>query len=118
MTNELVINGQTYEFKFGMAFVREIDKRHIRELNGMIQNIGLAYKVAELTDGNLEALFDVLYVANKGFTPRLEQSTFDAWVENPDTDIEEVFKAVINFLEMSNCTKRITKQILTASQDI
>jgi len=118
MTNEMMINGQTYEFKFGMAFVREIDKRHTRELNGMTQYIGLAYKVAELTEYNLEALFDVLYLANKGFKPRLDQSTFDEWIEDPDTDIEEVFKTVLNFLEQSNCTRIMTKQVRTAAQTI
>lgn len=118
MTNELIINGIAYEFKFGMAFLREIDKRHTREANGVVQNVGLAYKVAELTDYNLEALFDVLFIANKGFMPRLDQKAFDTWIEDEGTDVEEVFKTVLGFLEASNCTAIMTKRILTAMESL
>lgn len=116
MTNELVINGQTYEFKFGMGFLREIDKRQTRTTDGFEQNVGLLYYIALLTENNLEALFEVLYLANKGFKPRLEQAVFDEWIEDEDTDVEEVFKAVLNFLSTSNPTKTMTKRVMEQIQ--
>ena len=39
MTNELTINGTTYEFNFGMGFIRQIDPKHTQKANGVTQNI-------------------------------------------------------------------------------
>ncbi len=33
----------------------------------------MRYKIAEVIDGDIEALEDVLLIANKGFSPRLEK---------------------------------------------
>ena len=112
MTHELVINGKTYEFSFGMAFVRDIDKRKTRTINGIEQNFGLAYYMAMvITENDLDALFTVLRTANKGFTPRLEQDAFDKWVDDEDTDIEAVFNEVESFFGKSNCCRMMWKRI-------
>ena len=74
---ELQINKSTYEFNFGMGFMREINKTiavPVENIKGKTKDIGLQYKVAEMLDGDLDALEDVLLVANKGFTPRLERT--------------------------------------------
>ena len=107
MTNELVINGTTYEFNFGMGFIRQIDPKHTQTVNGIKQNIGLVVEMAKIIDGDLVALYEALRMANKGFTPRLEQAEFDKWVEDEDTDIDDVFKTVESFFANSNCCKRM-----------
>lgn len=117
MTHELEINGKTYEFNFGMAFVRDIDKRKTRTTGGIDQDIGLAYYMAMVvSERNLDALFTVLKTANKGFTPRLEQNAFDAWVDDEDTDIEAVFNEVEGFFARSNCCKTMYRRITEVAE--
>lgn len=104
---ELTINGEVYQFKFGMRFVREMNKRVTRKIEGLEdeEQIGLSMYIARVLDQNLDALYDVLFEANAGQTPRLKQPAFDEWIEDENTDIEEVFKQVQGFFEKSNCTK-------------
>lgn len=112
MTNELVINGTTYEFNFGMGFIREIDPKHTQKSNGITQNIGLAVELAKISEGDLVALFEALRIANKGFKPRLEQAEFDAWIESADTDIDKVFEDIESFFDNSNCCKRTWRKLV------
>ena len=112
MTNELVINGNTYEFNFGMGFIRQIDPKHTQTVNGISQNIGLVVEMAKIIDGDLIAMYECLRMANKGFTPRLEQAEFDKWVEDPETDIDEVFKAVEGFFGNSNCCRKAYQKLM------
>lgn len=111
MTNELVINGTTYEFNFGMGFIRQIDPKHTQKVNGISQNIGLIVEMAKIMDGDIIALYEALRMANKGLTPRLEQADFDKWVEDPATDIEALFKEVQGFFANSNCCKMTLKKL-------
>lgn len=112
MTNELVINGKTYEFNFGMGFIRQIDPKHTQKTNGVSQNVGLIVEMAKIMDGDLVALYEALRMANKGFTPRLEQADFDAWLDAEDTDIEEVMKEVESFFANSNCCKMTYRKLM------
>ncbi len=111
MTNELVINGITYEFNFGMGFIRQIDPKHQQKVNGITQNVGLYVEMAKIFDGDIVALYECLRMANKGFTPRLEQAEFDAWLDG-DADIEEVMKEVEGFFANSNCCKMTYKKLM------
>lgn len=111
MTNELVINGKTYEFNFGMGFIRQIDPKHTQTVSGVTQNIGLIVEMAKVIDGDLIALYECLRMANKGFTPRLEQADFDKWIEDADTDIDEVFNTVQGFFANSNCCKKVYQKL-------
>lgn len=112
MTNELVINGTTYEFNFGMGFIRQIDPKHQQKVNGITQNVGLYVEMAKIFDGDIVALYECLRMANKGFTPRLEQAEFDAWLDDEDTDIEGVMKEVESFFANSNCCKMTYKKLM------
>lgn len=112
MTNELVINGKTYEFNFGMGFIRQIDPKHTQTTSGVTQNIGLIVEMAKIIDGDLIALYEALRMANKGFTPRLEQPEFDKWIEAEDTDIDEVFNTVQGFFANSNCCKKAYQKLI------
>ena len=60
------------------------------------------------------ALVDVLNLANKGKTPRVTQKALEEYIENEDTDIDDLFDQVMGFFGKSNATKRQTKQILEA----
>ena len=61
---ELTINDKVYPFRFGMGFLREINKRvemTFDEDTGAKRNIGLYYTIIDLMDGVLETLEDVLH---------------------------------------------------------
>ena len=109
---ELVINGQTYEFKFGIGFLRDMNKMiavPVKEVPGMKKDVGFTYYAAEMLGGDVEALVMILNAANKGQNPRITPAALEAYVEDPDTDIDELFDKVKDFLLGANVTKKATK---------
>lgn len=112
---ELTINSQVYQFNFGMGFLREINKKVSIPVDGMPnvkKNIGLRYSIAQLYDGDVEALIEVLNIANTGQNPRVTKALLDSYIENEDTDIEGTFDAVLSFLKTANATKKETLNVL------
>ena len=112
---ELTINNTVYEFNFGMGFMRELDPTVTKPIDGVkgkVQNLGVQYAIAGIIDGDVEALGDVLLRGNKGFNPRLTQKDVDAFIENEETNLDEVFEAVLGFLKSANVTKKITLNLI------
>lgn len=106
---ELEINGQVYQFKFGMGFMREINKKLKTPIDGVkdaTQNIGLRMAIASVLDGDVEGLVDLLEVANKTETPRVTKALLDEYIDNEDTDIDKLFDDVKDFLSRANATKK------------
>ena len=117
---ELTINGTVYEFNFGMGFLREINKRvqtPVDGLKGVDKNIGLQFTVASIIDGDVEALVDALDIANKGMSPRLTRQALDAYIDDPDTDIDGLFSMVIDFLSKENATKKTVASLQEAIKE-
>ena len=109
MKNEIVIGGVSYTLRFGLGFLREINKRVQMPLDGaptIKNNIGLKYTVGRMMDGSVEDLIDIIYLANKNENPRLTMATIDEWIEDPETDIDEVFDEVMDFLRTANATRK------------
>mgnify|MGYP004713503013 FL=1 len=105
---ELTINDKVYPFRFGMGSLREINKRvemTFDEDTGAKRNIGLYYTIIDLMDGVLETLEDVLLAANQGEQPRLQRTALDAYLEDENTDVDQLFADVLDFFERANCTK-------------
>jgi hypothetical protein len=114
---ELTIKGVVYQFHFGMGFMREINKKVGTPVDGLPdvkKNIGLQYYVAGVMDGDIEALFEVLDVANKNQKPRVTRDTLDAYIDDPDTDIDKLFEDVLGFLKNANATKKTVAMLLEA----
>lgn len=112
---ELQINQSTYEFNFGLGFMRALNKTisvPVENIKGKTKEIGMQYKIAEVIDGDIEALEDVLLTANQGFSPRLERSELDKHIEDENTDIDELFEKVLGFLKSANAMKKTTREIL------
>ena len=102
---------------FGMGFLREINKKVSAPVDGMQnvkRNVGLRYSVAKLLDGDVEALVEVLDTANIGCDPRITKSVLDKFIEDPDTDIDEVFEKVLGFLKTANATKKAVLDVIEA----
>ena len=100
---ELTINGQVYQFNFGMGFMREMNKKVSMPVDGVKdakKNIGLRYAVAGIMDGDVEALEDLLLVANKGQNPRATTEILDEYIDDclkNDTDIEFIKEKVVKY---------------------
>ena len=110
---ELTIKDVVYQFKFGIGFVREINKRVTKEIEGTTakQELGLQYAIAGIIDEDAVALVDVLDLANKTEKPRVTRNQLEAYIEDEDTDIEEVFDTVIDFFGKANVTRPTYKEL-------
>lgn len=111
---ELTINGQVYQFNFGMGFMREMNKKVSMPVDGVKdakKNIGLRYAVAAIMDGDVEALEDLLLVANKGQNPRATTEILDEYIDDPDTDINQLFEDTMGFLKNANATKKCVQNL-------
>ena len=114
---ELTINEKVYNFNFGMGFLREINKIVKTPVDGLPKvekNIGLRYHLAGVIDGDLEALCTVLDIGNKSCNPRLTKQELDAFIDNEETDIDELFTTVLDFLKQANATKNTVADIMEA----
>lgn len=114
------INGTSYPVKFGMNFIREINKRvtvSVDAWGGKEENVGLNYYIAKLMDKDIEALQQILFVANKTESPKLDISILNDWFEDENTDIDEVFKQVTDFLSEANCTKMMYRTVKKAVEE-
>lgn len=109
---ELTINGQVYQFNFGMGFLREANKTVSEKNNaGVKKDVGASYMIAGIMDGDPEDLVNTLDLANKGQDPRVTKPLLDSYIENPDTDIDQLFEDTLDFLEKANATKRIVTRL-------
>lgn len=112
---ELTIENQVYRFNFGMGFMRKVNGNVAIPVDGLPnvkKNIGLQYAVAGIIDNDLEILVDVLDAANEGFSPRVTRAQLDAFIDNPETDIDALFAKVLDFLSNANATRKITKTMV------
>lgn len=109
---ELTINEEVFKFKFGIGFMREMNKKQKRTENGVTKEIGLQMAVAGLIDGDVEDLINILDVANKTEDLRVTRKQIEEYIEDENTDIDELFKEVLDFLSKANATKKQTMQLI------
>lgn len=111
---ELTINGQVYQFNFGMGFLREANKTVSEKINNATdkkKDVGATYMIAGIIDGDPEDLVNALDLANKGQNPRITRALLDSHIENPDTDIDQLFEDTLDFLGKANVTKKIVERL-------
>ena len=114
---ELTINGVVYQFNFGMGFMRTINKKVGTPVDGLPdvkRNIGLRYYISGIMDGDLEDMEEVLLAANVNQNPRITREALDAYIDDATTDIDKLFKDVLDFLRNANATKKTVESILEA----
>lgn len=117
-TFELTINDKVYEFKAGIGFLRDANKRVQQKIEGSdrVKDTGLQFLVAGLIDGEVEDLIDALDLMNKGFEPRLTKKQIEEYIEDVE-DIDKLFDDVLGFLKNANVSKRITNNLLKAVEE-
>lgn len=116
---ELTIKDQVYEFNFGIGFLYAVNKtaqQTIPNAPGVKKNVGLQFAVASILDNDVEALVDVLDLANKGKTPRVTKALLGEYIDQEDVNIDELFETVLDFLSKSNATKKITLELMKAAE--
>lgn len=115
---ELTINNNIYPLNFGFGFIREIDPKITRKIdgvNGKVEQLGLQYAIAGIIDGNFEDLVDVIATANKyADGDRLTRSDIEKHLESPETDTDSLFEMVLDFLSRANCTKKTVANLQKA----
>lgn len=67
--------------------------------------------MAGIMDGDVEALEDLLLVANKGQNPRATTEILDEYIDDSDTDIDQLFEDTMGFLKNANATKKCVQNL-------
>lgn len=117
---ELVIKDVAYPLNFGMGFVRKLDKSvniPVDGLPGVKKDIGLTYAIMSLMDNDIVMLANVIDIANEGQNPRLTKAAIDAYLEDENTNIEELFDKILSFFKSANCTKRTAARVDAALKE-
>lgn len=116
---ELTINESIYQFKFGMGFMREVNKRVVKPIEGTNkqQELGLQYAVAGLIDEDPAELVEVLLIANKTENKRITRNALDAYIDSGDADVSAICAEVLDFLREANATKKITVAVMEAVEN-
>lgn len=111
---ELTIGGNIYSFKFGIGFVRDINKRVLKDVDGTNkkQELGLQYAVAGLIDEDPLEVVDILLTANKTENPRITAAKLESYLEDESTDMSALCNEVLDFFKRSNATKKMTNSVL------
>lgn len=111
---ELTISGQVYQFNFGMGFLRDANKTVSEKINNATdkkKDVGATYMIAGIMDGDPEDLVNALDLANKGQNPRVTRALLDSYIEDPNTDIDQLFEDTLDFLERANATRKIVERL-------
>jgi len=118
MKFEIEMNGTMYAFNFGMGFLKAINSRATEKVpnSNYSVNVGAKYLMAQVMSDDVEALCDVLMTANKGENPRLTQKELESYIEDETTDIEALFKQVVDFFGKANATKMIYKELQSLTE--
>ena len=107
---QLAINGKTYNVKFGVKFVRSLDKTFPIERNGLIFGMALSAKIPELYAKNIASLADILYHGTVTESPRPSLADVETFVEEHE-DLEQLFDDVIQELSESNAGKSLMSEM-------
>lgn len=107
---QLVINDKTYNVKFGVKFVRSLDKTFPIERNGMKFGMALSAKIPELYAKNIASLADILYHGTVTESPRPSLADVETFVEEHE-DLEQLFDDVIQELSESNAGKSLMSEM-------
>lgn len=99
------IKDTDYEVKFGIGFVRELDKKYfINNANGTPFGVGLETRLPLILINDPIALSEFLYTGTCTEKKRPSQIDVDDYIDNVE-DIEALFTEVIDELKKQNATK-------------
>ncbi|MBC9701119.1 MAG: tail assembly chaperone [Leuconostoc sp.] len=103
---QVKINNKEVELKFGVKFVRELDKVAGLDVNGASFGMGLTKSIPALNTADPAVLADVIYSAastNKAFRP--SQDDVDNFIDDYNGDLEKLFDDVTKEMSAANAIK-------------
>ncbi|WP_461241131.1 tail assembly chaperone [Paucilactobacillus sp. N302-9] len=106
---QLEFNGKVYTEKFGIKFLRELNKKYKVEQDGMEFGVGLQGLLVELFANNVVSLIDALSLANQTEKVKFTQDQLIDAIENGEIDVEKLYDEVLSALKESNMTKMTVK---------
>ena len=117
---ELTINNTVYQFNFGFGFLRDINKTYksVDEKTKQERELGLQYNIASIIDGDVEAIVTILDIANKGCDPRITRQDIEKYIEDENTNIDNLFDTVMDFLSKANCTKKEVQKFMENLEEL
>ena len=107
---QLVINGKTHNVKFGVKFVRSLDKAYPIERQGLKFGMALSAKIPELYAKNIASLADIIYHGTVTESPRPSLVDVETFVEEHE-DLEQLFYDVLKELSESNAGKSLMSEM-------
>lgn len=111
----LTINEREHELYFGIAFIRELDKKFCSSVNGMKFGAGVRSAVVYLLDGNPVILVDIIQAATITNRSKLSEKDIEKWLEEQDDlDLDVVFDDFLTCFKTSKLTKKTTMAIVEA----
>ena len=111
----LTINEREHELFFGIAFIRELDKKFCSNVNGMKFGAGVRSAVVYLLDGNPVILVDIIQAATITNRSKLSEKDIEKWLEEQD-DLDVVFDDFLTCFKTSKLTKKTTMAIVEAAE--
>jgi len=109
---QVKINNKEVELKFGVKFVRELDKVAGLDVKGASFGMGLTKSIPALNTADPAVLADVIYSAastNKAFRP--SQDDVDNFIDDYDGDLEKLFDDVTKEMSAANAIKVALKNV-------
>ncbi len=111
----LNINGIDYRVKFGVGFVRELDKEYytVNRTGTVKFGLGLESRVPLLLSGDLVTLSEFLFLGTCMEEKRPAQKEVDGYIDGLE-DVEPLFDEVLKELKASNATRIKVGELETA----
>lgn len=102
----LKINGIDYRVKFGVGFVRELDKEYYAlNTTGTVKfGLGLETRIPILLTGDLVALSEFLFLGTCTEEKRPSQKEIDDYIDHLE-DVDPLLHEVLEELKESNATR-------------
>lgn len=113
----LKINDKEYEVRFGIGFVRELDKKYnVTYIAGQKMGYGIEATVPLLLGGSATVLSDLLYAGTVNCKERPTPKEIDEYidsVENYDAFVEQV----LDELKKQNATKTRVAELIKKHEE-
>ena len=111
---QIKIKNKDYDLNFGVKFVRELDKIAGMKIerNGIAQRFGMGVTLTlpSLNQYDPATLATVLYCATWDNKNRPSLNDIDDFIDDPDTDLEKVFKDVLDEMNKANAIKVVVNK--------
>lgn len=102
----ITIKDKEYNVRFGVAFLRELDKKYeTKGIGGISFGVGIEVCVPKIVNGDVLALYEVVKTGIEGAKPT--DKALDEFFDS--CDIDALTEEVLDELKNSNATRKKTE---------